>query len=161
MEPDHPVAHLFHHPADLPVLALHQNDAETIAGEAVNPGRPGHDTGQGHAFFHGRKGLIGKGPLNGHVVLFFVIEGGVREAVMDAAIVGHQQQTGGILVQPSHRKKPLGQVDQVRHHRFPPVLAAGHDAFGLVEHHIDEPIRFAHRYAVELHHIGLGIDPGT
>ena len=35
MEVDHPVAHFFHHPADLPVFALHQNDAKAIVGQAI------------------------------------------------------------------------------------------------------------------------------
>ena len=67
----------------------------------------------------------------------------------------------GYLYAEISRMYPEYSVDQVRHYRLPPVLAAGPDAFGLVEHHINELIRFAHRYTVEMHHIGLGIDLGT
>jgi hypothetical protein len=104
---------------------------------------------------------IGQWSLHRYVVFLFMIERRVGKAVVDAAIIGQQKQSGGILVQPAHRKKALRQVHQIRHHRLALVFAAGHHPFRLVEHDIDVPITPAHRHTLELHHIAFGIHFGS
>ena len=56
-------------------------------------------------------------------------------------IVGEQQQSGGVLIQPPHRKQPsllqLGR-EQVQHRGLIFVLGGGEQPRRLVEHHIDK-----------------------
>ena len=61
---------------------------------------------------------------------------GADELMGQGAIVGEQQQTGGVLVQPSHRSHPLlaiGLWKQFQHGFLPPIFGGSEDAGRLVQ----------------------------
>ncbi len=80
---------------------------------------------------------------------------------MEPAVVGEQQQPGGILVEPSHRKHPRGNVDQLEDNALARVVAAGHIAPGLVQGDVNHPPFRHDRNTVHRDPILLRVDLGA
>jgi len=48
----------------------------------------------------------------------------MRELLVQPAVIGEQQQAGGVLVEPAHRKDPLRDVHQLKNDALARVPAA-------------------------------------
>jgi len=85
----------------------------------------------------------------------------VGQAVVEPAVVGQQQQPGGVLVEPSHRKHPRGNVDQLEDDPLARVVAAGHIAPGFVQGNVNHPMFRSDQNAVHRDPILLRVDLGA
>lgn len=115
---------------------------------------------------------MGQSPARQGAVFLVDAKTRVGESKCQVAIVGKQQQAGGIDVQPADRVDPyaaLTQVCRAEHveHSWPAVsIARGcHDALGFVEGNVDELLvsgrRFgrANRFAVDLDSVLFRVGP--
>ncbi len=80
--------------------------------------------------------------------------------IAERRIVGQNQQPGGVLIQPAHRKHKVFHAGEQIVNRRPPfgVLISGQVAFGLVEQQV-LLLASGQRMAVERHLVALRIDP--
>ena len=119
------------------------DDAGAGLGQQLQAGGQTHKAvGQSHA--GGEGGHVRRGQVAVHAgkVALVHMVAGAEEPVGQLAVVGQQQQTLGVLVQPSHRGQPLsfqflGQ--QVQHGPLPAVLHRRQDPRRLVQQHIGKP----------------------
>lgn len=95
-----------------------------------------------------REGLVER-----HLVNLLLAVGGVGELLGQVAVVGEEQQSHAVLVEPANRIDALraGSLDQL-HHRLVGVgvLHRGHISLGLVEHEVDLLLAL-YALAVEAH----------
>jgi len=80
---------------------------------------------------------------------------------MQAAIVGQQQQTGGILVQAAHRVNALGDVKEVDDNGFALLFTGGDIAFGFVQGDIDPLLLLLQYLSAHFHAVDHRIDFGS
>jgi hypothetical protein len=66
-----------------------------------------------------RQRIIGEVPLHLNQVFLFMVKRGMRQPVMNFAVICQKQQSCGILVQSPHRKNALVYIHQVEHDRRP------------------------------------------
>ena len=117
---------LLDHTANLSVSAFLELDEKTVAGNPFDNGGPGFFSQNGHALFHLCEGAFGYWGCNGHDVFLFVIKRRVQQVVVEVSVIGHEQETGGILVKTPHRVNPFRDIHQV-HNDFFIFLVAGSD----------------------------------
>ena len=129
------------HPPDLAVAALVDGDAVIIGRvipDLLHLCRRRHSVVQRHAFFQRFSFLLSERTIYMYKVLLAQLEAGVCQAVGEIAVVGQQQQPGGIVVQPAHRIKAQAAVfirEDIEDSPPAAVIAgSGQQVQGLVQH---------------------------
>jgi NDP-sugar pyrophosphorylase family protein len=157
------IAKLLGHLTDLALAAFVQHHthphAILAAIKHIDPSRRGGHTIHQHAAapFSNR---IGRGHLiEQRAIFFFDLIAGVRQPLGQLAVVGHQQQTFAIVIQPTNREEPLWQINQLDH-GGPAlrIVGGGHDAGRLIQHDIRARADLPNWPAVDNDLVLLGVD---
>ena len=112
---------------------------------------------QFNAFQHLFHVFAGHGFVQFNLVYFVYAGGRVREASGKVAVVGKEQQAGGIAVEATDGVYPFGAGTVYQHHyrlAFLWVVDSGDESFGLVEQEVAFPLR-AQCLASVVHHIAF------
>lgn len=97
---------VYHHPQDEPLRRLPQNPKLLRNHTVAIDHDPGADPLQDR---------IGRTRQGQDVVLLVEFISGMHDPVRDVAVVGQQQETLGVTVQPPHRVNPLPDLDDVHY----------------------------------------------
>jgi hypothetical protein len=153
------------HPPHLPLAALVDGDLDPIRGQPLDPRRGGAAIVELDAVAQGLQRVLphGRAPDLG-VVGARDLEARMREPVRERAVVGEQDQPGGIGVEPPDRIEAAGAGDE-RDDRGPSlgVLDGGDDAARLV-HGVDGALAAGHAdgFAVDRHlHAAVDVARGV
>ena len=166
LEPDHPAAHRGDHALDLMELALAQGDfhgGQPVVRRLLQHAQLGRAADRAVLQHDTRLELRGRVRPErardmGQIELVHMPPGR-GQCVAHRAVVGQQEQTLGVLVQPPDRKQspPLGGGQEVEHGFLRGILGRGDDAARLVEHHIPLPPG-AQRTAAQTDRIRVRVD---
>lgn len=117
---------------------------------------------QQHAFAPTAQGFGVGGRFYEAVVFFFNLETGVGEAVGQGSVVGEQDESFAVGVEPSDGKDSFGDVYQV-YDGFASlrVVGGGDDANGFVEHEVDQAGGSVDGFAVNLNIVAGHIYAGA
>ena len=153
LERDHRVADGLEHPPHLALAALVDGDLDAVGRESLHARgcRPPVVELDALAQRPQRVVAHGRAPHLG-VVGARDLERGVREPVRERAVVGQQDEPGGVGVEPAHRVQPPGAGDE-RDDRRPALrVVGGRDHAARLVDGVDGALagRDAHRLAVDL-----------
>ena len=132
-----PIAKRIGHQADLPVESLGQHNAKAEARDTLGSARLGQLSMHAHATRHATEELIGYRLVDADQVFLLVMVFRSQQFVDDVAIAGQQDQTLGILVEPTNRKDALLMVDEVDDVALHLAFGCAGDANRLVQRDID------------------------
>src|ERR1700678_4297623 len=143
------------HAADLAIQSLGENHAEGFlidAADFAGFGELAHDF---DAARHHLQRKIGDRTIHGHDVFLLMIVLGTQYLVDDVAVVGQQDQTLRVLVQPSNRKDALGIPHQIDDVVLDMSFGGAGNSHRLVQSDVDLFFLGADRLAVDAYHIAL------
>ena len=130
-----------HHEADLAFAPLADGDAEArfllaVGARLFDPRGQRHAVFQHHALGQLLKLRLAEGAAHPHLVDLLRAEAGVKELVGQVAVVGHEEEPAGILVQaPDGIEAAVAGLDEFHHRVLGVGVADGAGvAPGLVEH---------------------------
>src|SRR6476659_10466767 len=107
VQSDDPIPYRLAHPSDLSISAFGQNDPEPLRPEAFHPTRLRlaiqDDDACGKTVQH----RLIVGAIYRDLVFALLTELGPENLVHDVAVVGQEDQTGGVLVEAADRKDPF------------------------------------------------------
>ena len=139
VEPQHPQPHRLAHPAHLPVTPLVKGDLQQGIGcpraRHAHPGRRAHHAGLELDAAAQPRELVRVGqPVDPHAIDLLHPVARMHQVMGEVAVVGEEQETAGVGVQPSDREQPAPGRQQLAN-RTPPlgVVEGGDYADRLVE----------------------------
>jgi len=137
------MADVLAHPPDLALAALVDRQLERVRSDAGHPrgrGPPVVQLDSGAQRPHRR--VAHRRPRHHGAICLGDLEARVGQPVGELAVVGEEDQAGGVGVEPADRIQPLGPTDELDHRRPPLRIARGRDdARRLVDRVHDAPDR--------------------
>ena len=157
MQPAHRVSDGLEHPLHLVLAALVERELDPSAAEPAGAGGRGAAVLELDAVAKPAKRVLARIAFDLGLVDLLHLVARVREPVCELPVVRQQERAGRVRVEPADRDDARHGRDELDDGR-PPVRVARrrHDAGGLVEQHVGEPLRYQ-RPPVELDRVG-GLD---
>lgn len=141
------ITDLLHHPADDPVAALVNDDAQQrtsrFASERAHLLRDDLFAVDNNSRAQAFQYLRWREAVQQDFILFFKLKPRMRDAVEQVAVIGEQQQAGRLPVQSTDWDHTLRDIDQIENRAAATLVAGGRDIAGrLVQHQIAPPLIF-------------------
>ena len=96
--------------------------------------------------------------IEDRLILFFQLELWVRDAIQQFSVVGQEQESRGLTIEPTNRHDALRNVDEFENGTTATFVRGGRDvACGFVEHDVAAALPLDH-VTVNSNHLTLGID---
>lgn len=115
-------AKIFTHAPYLPVQPLGENNAEAFPSGALHKAGPCNRIENRHSPGHALDKLLVYGLVHGHQIFFFMAVSCPHDFVHQIPLIGKQQKSLRLLIQPPHRINPKRIIQIICHRGLPALL---------------------------------------